>query len=365
MARQGRRSSEQSTDSDHSGVRSWLFENSVGRLVVACVALLAFSELAVRYIEPSMPSLGLSEPAIKAGDLDALAHRGELDTVVVGASDAEAAIDPQTLEHAYPKPGVVYNASLKGMVPSTYARWVKDVVVDAHTPRRVVISFAPYMLLSPDLIAVGSAQETQAATVNHAISGQTIFGRLLNHSALARRRSILRNPVGVVEAAIRRANGQLAPEINSDVQRGHIRPDGWDTSYRTSGRTEDLEAGIEAAKNSSESVGSALRQAKPSASTMRSNAAGLMSLVTALRGSGADVTVVVLPFPRWIPDVFGDLSAAIDIERGVVEDAVGTFVDLSGMTIPLADYSDVNHVGPIGAKSISEALGAKMREQGE
>lgn len=365
MARTGRPSKR--TPGDHAG-RWWnrsLFGTSLGRVAVACVALVVATELVVRYIEPALPPTGLSEPTVKAGDLDRLAAGGTLDTVIIGASDAEAAINPEQLQSTAPGLGDVYNASLKGMVPSTYTRWVRDVLLDAGTPSRVIVSFAPYFLLSPDLIAVGSAQETQAATVDQAISGRTFVGRLTNHSAIARRRAVLRNPVAAVSALFRRANGQLAPTFTATMQRGNIRSDGWDTSYSNTDRVADLEAGLAAVETPSLSMQRRLERVAQSPAEMGVNGEVLTRLVRGLRSRSIEVTVVVLPYPHWIPNVFGDLHSAIRIERDLVMEAGGNFVDLTDLSIPLSEYSDINHLGPQGAEVVTAQLAERMDMPGE
>jgi hypothetical protein len=109
-------------------------------LVLALAVLVA--ELGVRLADLPDPLVFSSEEAqVKAEELSAAGQRGGVDTVFVGSSVADVAIEPAPFAEGA---GVddAYNAALLGADLRSLELWTRHVVVPEASPRRVVLALS-------------------------------------------------------------------------------------------------------------------------------------------------------------------------------------------------------------------------------
>jgi hypothetical protein len=108
-------------------------------VVSGVVCALFIGELAVRLLEPEMPVRSewpTAETDIKQKQVSALAE--DIDLVLIGSSQTEAAVDPALLISL----GAVdsaYNAALPFSSPISDRIWLQDIVLDTVSPSIVIV----------------------------------------------------------------------------------------------------------------------------------------------------------------------------------------------------------------------------------
>ena len=161
---------------------------AVRPLLVALLVVLA-SELGVRALDLPTPLVFSSvEAQIKAEELRATGP-GRIDTVFVGSSVLDVAVQPDRFATAAGLDGDAYNAALLGADMRSLELWVEHVVVPAVAPKRVVFGlncrelngaedaqdayFAEFTLRAGRWPASSVGRPSSIASIDRSAGGQT------------------------------------------------------------------------------------------------------------------------------------------------------------------------------------------------
>jgi hypothetical protein len=328
-----------------TGRRRWLWV-----LAIAVVTLVAL-EVMARLVGSRLPDPLLwprYEVQRKIDDLRALGADGCLDTVVLGTSVANAALDAGRIEESLGDGARVYNASLGGAGLGAMETWADDVVLPLACPEHVVIGLSPRDLNDNNaenefpqqyLASLGRADLLDEASL-----GERIELAALDWSGLVRLRVAFRNP-SAAAAWIRDRSGPWRETNDDHGTLTRFRRSGYDAS--ASRRINDREVVF-----GDYEVGG-----------LRSRE--LASLVERIKETGASVTIAMLPFTRtetieMLSDGEQDVAAYEAAVRAVAERTGAELIDVSGLATERVDFADDYHLNGKAAATVSEALAGQL-----
>jgi len=172
--------------------------------LLVALAFVLLAELGVRAADPPAPlEWSSAEAQVKVDELAALGRSADIDTVFVGSSVADVAIDPVRFA-AESGGGPSYNAALLGADLRSIEAWVTHVVVPEAAPARVVLA-----LNCREINGAEDAQDdyfrdfVRAPAMARLLGEERTLDRLDRRvgrwSELVRYRSVLRTPWSLLD----------------------------------------------------------------------------------------------------------------------------------------------------------------------
>ena len=241
----------------------------------AIALVLLGGEIGARIVEPRLPPR-LEWPTLdtqtKVDALHALSTDGGVDTIVLGSSIAETALNPAVIAASTPAAGRVYNAALSGARPTTIDRWLQEVVLPAVTPAVAIVEVSPRTLIVPAGEG-GIDEKYRRSSGRRRLRGdlsalERVEAGVGRFSALARNRSRLRDVPRLVETL--RGDPPRTWRVEVDAS-------GWRSSFADS----DFRGGADYWRGAGE--------------VDRAELAALRRIVRRLERVGTDVVLVDMP----------------------------------------------------------------------
>ena len=334
----------------------------VTAVVAAMVILvLALAEVGARAFNPYLPEAlvwSSESTQVKVAQMDRLARRqGCVDVAFVGNSMTRDAVDPRTYTESDPQQRSAYNAALDAATPALLRRWTLDQVEPRLHPATVVLGLSSFDLNDNARIAASALDSYQSAT----LSRDDVFGRLqapfVEHSALFRYRTELRDP-GEVWAGVQRArDGERTERLSADGLDGILGPDGEGLSRRPLSYT------------GSEGIQRLARTELLNDFRMGgTQIAEATELVNRLADRDVEVVLLVLPvtddYITLHPDGGADFQRFLVTARRLAEDTGATLVEAQGWADSDEQFADTHHLNGEGALAFSADLPGLIADAG-
>lgn len=329
--------------------RSSLTAFARGLLVV--LAVLGLAELGARVIEPKEVKPG---PTVlgELADLWAV-QRPPGRTVVLGGSDAAAAIDPQQLNAAAPAVAPVFNAGVEGMPLDLLAQW-RRALASQRRPDTVILAVSALAGRDTTGLEIGGVDELRATLDRLTNEGATGFA---HHFALWRLRAQLDSPTATWElirqkfreptTPVAGASGPTAaptlpaPEVE---KRG---PDGSTTRFRASATPAELARQI--------------AQSQPNPSAPGNDTIDVSPLSTVARSGKGRVIVVLLPSAMvQLPKMRTAVDAGRRAWAAAATSSGVAFIDLTDLALPSGSFHDPLHVSAVGAAAVTAEVARRV-----
>lgn len=327
-------------------------------VVGIAVVLVLLTELAVRAVEPALPTpTGWPDlaTATKVTQLEREADRGCTDVVFVGNSMSRDAFVPPVFEDVDPAGRSSYNASLDAASPALLLRWVRDEVLPRTDPATVIIGVASFDL--NDAAATPAAARRSFDEAPYTATGamaqvEATFTRAL---ALVRNREALRDPGAVIAAVGDRIEGEEAERPDPSGIPGVLAAEGHGVSRR------DLEF-----RPAPSTVDRLRQQFLDPFEIGGDQRDALRRLVEAVAASGAQPVVVALPVTDDYVAAHPAGRADIRSFRTALEAALAgtTAVLVDAPDQPESAFADTHHLNGAGADRLSAALPGLLRDHG-
>lgn len=317
------------------GLRAWTLT-----VLLPMVGVLAVAEAGVRLVEGRWWRF-----ASEVGDGGVTLRKFEIATVeeprpdalVVGASDAESAVDPSQMSHS------TVNAALPGLAPALMPLWVSKLEGGGAEPRRWVLGVSAHAFLGFDRDRA-DADQVQQIDLGLESVGETVQivdllaqrpQRIVDRLALVRNRVWTSDPLQAIDHL-----GAADPAPPA------IEVDRWGANGERWAPTFDLE-------NFTPLPAEGLGTPDRSAIT------AFGSLADSLN-SQEDPLVVLLPTTPNFELVDASPQFAAARRALIAEIGEGRILDLSDMRLGAGDFSDANHFSRAAAAKISARIDERL-----
>lgn len=354
----------------------WRRPITLGRAVLAAVAVLAVAELGMRAIDDHLPRATAGdtiEIELKFGQLQALHDQGEpVDLVVLGNSTLDAGIDPVLLGEESDRYDAVYNAALLGQPLASIRRWADEFVLEEVDPDTVVLGLTPLDVPTLSIFgvskpAVASAFEASFDAL-HPDALQRAEDNLSEHSTLVRRRAAFRSPGelwrGITDTVYDRDKQFQGdgPVTLEDGRQGVRDRQTWENELLGPRGTNRTYWGYSYDGTTESRISPTERRAYEEANLDRLQLAGVIG---GIRDAGIDDIVVVLP-PHDLPalEMSGvPLATYHRLAADLVDFAQGedlAVIDLSAVAWDHSDFYDPAHLSRKGNQRLTRLLADEL-----
>lgn len=331
--------------------------------VIAAMVLLvlAAAEMSARALAPY-----LAEPLVwsdrstqvKVAQMDRLARRaGCVDVAFVGNSMTRDAIDPRAYTAADPQHRTAYNAALDAATPALLRRWTLEEVEPRLGPATVVLGLSSFDLNDNARIAASALESYSTAT----LSRDDVFGRLqapfVEHSALFRYRTELRDPSQLWAGLQDARAGDRQERLSADGIDGIIGPDGEGLSRRELSYTGavSIQRFAQTELLNDFHLGGA-------------QVAAAEGLIEELQGRDVEVVLLLLPvtadYIELHPEGGADFQRYLVTARRLAERTGATLVEAQGWATGDEQFADTHHLNGDGALAFSAELPGLLADAG-
>jgi len=328
-------------------------------IILVVVTTVAVAELALRVLEPALPTHRLwhdTLPAVRVRQMKAFRKRwGRADVVFCGSSVVHSGIAPRAVAEGAGLPLRGYNAALHRGFYAVIGPWLTGTVIPMLRPRILVLGISIYDSNDNGPLLVEEPEKYRRSLLGRDGLVGAVARRLAMASALFRHHRVLIRPRVLLAAARCRAEGTVLPDADVRGSKVSVGDDGEWVGFHgrgfhtTEAMHDHLANGV---------LGNFCMGGEQLAIVERT--------VAALRPLVAQLVLTTVPMSRAITELLpngrADLDDALVAIRAIAERAGVPLIEVDLDLEDEVHFADPAHVNEKGMDRFSRRLGVRLAE---